>query len=295
MRWLLLGDDLLRLISLSPLAASHWCLDVDDLATCSDAAESGGGVCASTGLSELGLERLGEAESLRSRSPADALLLVDAFSGISAARRALQLLGVAPGSHISLEVDEVAQSIVASHFQGARELGDITEVTIKKLKEAVADNPHIKHILLVAGFPCQDLSGANPAAKGLTGNRSSLLHQALGLLRELLPAAFPGIEIEAILENVSSMKAAYRDEISALCDTAPYKLCPSDVWPDLRPRFWWLTCALDNHRYLEIEFKDGYAKGRLLGRTREVKEFLPKGSQVALSFVAFPTFCASSD
>jgi hypothetical protein len=77
------------------------------------------------------------------------------------------------------------------------------------------------------------------------------LHQALRLLRELLPAAFPGIEIEAILENVSSMKAAYRDEISALCDTAPYKLCPSDVWPVLRPRFWWLTYALDNHRYLD--------------------------------------------
>ena len=44
-RWLLLGDDLLRLISLSPLAASHWCHDVDDLATCSDASEKGGGVC----------------------------------------------------------------------------------------------------------------------------------------------------------------------------------------------------------------------------------------------------------
>ena len=144
---------------------------------------------------------------------------------------------MAPGSHISLEVDEVAQSIVGSHFQCARELGDITEVTIKKLKEAVADNPHIKHILLVAGFPCQDLSGANPAAQGLSGNRSSLLHQALKLLRDLLPAAFPGLEIEAILENVSSMKATYRNEISALCDTAPYKLCPSDVWPVLRPRF----------------------------------------------------------
>ena len=100
-RWLLLGDDVLRLISLSPLAASHWCLDVDDLATCSDASETGGGVCASMGLSELGFERLAEAESLRARSPADALLLVDAFSGISAIRRALQLVGVAQGSHIS--------------------------------------------------------------------------------------------------------------------------------------------------------------------------------------------------
>ena len=94
---------------------------------------------------------------------------------------------------------------------------------MEKVKEAVADNPHIKHILLVAGFPCQDLSGANPAAKGLSGKRSSLLHHALKLLRELLPAAFPGVEIEAILENVSSMKATYRDDISTLCDTVPYK------------------------------------------------------------------------
>ena len=214
-------------------------------------------------------------------------------SGISAARRALQLLGVAPGSHISLEVDEVAQSIVGSHFQGARELGDITEVTIEKIKEAVADNPHIKHILLVAGFPCRDLSGANPSAKGLSGKRSSLLHHALKLLRELLPAAFPGVEIEAILENVSSMKATCRDEISALCGTVPYKLCPSDVWPVLRPRFWWFSYSLDDHSFLEIEVKDGYAKVKLLGRTRDVKDFQPKLSQVALGFMVFCDLRAS--
>ena len=116
-RWLLLGDDLLRLISLSPLVASHWCHDVDELVTSSDASETGGGVCASVGLSQLGLERLAEAESLRARSPADSLLLVDAFSGISAARRARQLLGVSPGSHVSFEVDEVAQSVVKMHFR----------------------------------------------------------------------------------------------------------------------------------------------------------------------------------
>ena len=124
--------------------------------------------------------------------------------------------------------------------------------------------------MLVAGFPCQDLSGPNPAAKGLTGNRSSLLHKTLRLPRDLLPAALPGLEIEVILENVSSMKATYRNKISALCDTAPYKLCPSDVWPVLRPRFWWLTYSLDDHCYLETELNDGFAKATLLERTREL-------------------------
>ena len=57
-----------------------------------------------------------------------------------------------------------AKAVVKSHFQSVRELGDIVNVTVQMIKDAVADNPHIDKILLVAGFPCQDLSDADPSA-----------------------------------------------------------------------------------------------------------------------------------
>ena len=228
----------MRLISLSPLLASYWSHEVDDVVTCSDASESGAGACASVKLSPLGLERLAEAEALRSVPPADSLLLVDLFAGISASRRALQLLGVSPGSHVSSEVNEDAKNIVKMHFQNVRELGDVRDITAQSLTKAISDNPHVRHVLVVAGFPCQDLSGANPGAVGLQGERSALFHEALRVLRMVIPAALPQAEVQCVFENVASMKAAFRDQISDHCGTTPYRCCPSDVWPLARPRFW---------------------------------------------------------
>ena len=289
-RWLLLADDLVRLVSLSPLLASYWSHDVDDVVTCSDASESGAGACASVKLSPLGLERLAEAEALRSVPPADSLLLVDLFAGISASRRALQLLGVSPGSHVSSEVNEDAMNIVKMHFQNVRELGDVRDITAQSLTNAISDNPHVRHVLVVAGFPCQDLSGANPDAVGLQGKRSALFHEALRVLRKVIPAALPQAEIQCVFENVASMKAAFRDQISDHCGTTPYRCCPSDVWPVGRPRFWWLSYSLDGHDFVNVTHRDGFAVAELLGAKRDVREFLQKGRSVATSFTVFPTF-----
>ena len=116
LRWQLLPNDLLRLLSLALLAAANCVLDVDEVVLRSDASEPGGGVCASTALTTLGLGRLGEAEALRAGPPADDLPLLDAFAGISAARRAFQLLGISPGTQGSMEVDAAANDVVSASF-----------------------------------------------------------------------------------------------------------------------------------------------------------------------------------
>ena len=128
-RWEALANDFLKLLALAPLAASHWAQDVDEVVTCSDASEHGGGVCRSEGLTELGLMRLSEAGKLRETAPSDGLVLVDAFAGISAARRALQLLGISSGSHVTYETHPAAVEVVRMAFQNVRELGDIRETT----------------------------------------------------------------------------------------------------------------------------------------------------------------------
>eukprot|EP00973_Karenia_brevis_P028782 3969013-Karenia_brevis.AAC.1 len=69
-------------------------------------------------------------------------------------------------------------------------------------------HPRIKCILLAGGFPCQDLSGANPTGKGVKGSQSSLFLEFLRV-RELVEKAAKkfGMAVGSLLENVKSMDA----------------------------------------------------------------------------------------
>ena len=141
-------------------------------------------------MSENGLRRLREAELFRLNPSTDGLLLLDAFSGISASRRALQLLGVSPGTHVSTEIDPLANAVVSRSFQSVRELGDIREISAESLAIALQDNPHLRHVL------CEEssLSGrqwANPLREGLQGKRSSLFFELVRLLDEAVPLVLP--------------------------------------------------------------------------------------------------------
>jgi hypothetical protein len=289
-RWKFVSTDYLKLLSLVPLAVSAWSQDIDEVVTCSDASENGGGVCRSTGLTELGLKRLREAELLRSVPPSDGLLLIDAFAGISAARRSLQLLGITPGSFVSYDVDEQASSVVRRAFPQVRELGDITKATSEELKQAVADNPHITHVLLVGGSPCQDVSSANPDGAGLSGSKSSLFYSYLRLRDVLVPSVFPNAVVAEVLENVASMSNETRDLISMHLGYQPVKCCPSDLWPVQRPRYYWLNFDLADTLALSVTQKASYRLVTLLGDRLDVSEFLPAGTRVASTFTSFPTF-----
>lgn len=288
-----LRDDLLRLLALVPLTSSKWSQEVDEDASASDASPTGGGVCISTSLTRLGMQRLAEAEMLRCNPPAEGLLLLDAFSGISAARRALQLLGIAPGTHVSYETDEFAKLVVRENFQGVRELGDIKQATAQSLAEAVSDNPHLQHVLCVAGFPCQDLSGANRQRKGLRGERSFLIHDFEYLEKMILPAVLPEAETESIVENVFSMSAAVRQEVTTLREVEPLKVCPSSVWPVNRPRLFWMSFAWPSSDFGTYLQRDGYTELQLTSPRKNVSDFLPANCRVSSQFSTFPTFIRS--
>jgi len=215
-----LADDVLKALCLLPLAKIKFDMDIDDLATAADASEAGGGVCASTGLTAMGRSRLQEGERRVDRPVTDSLLLVELFAGIGAARRGLRILGVTPGTHIISEVSEDALAVLREAHPDARFQADVQTLHLAAIKALTADNPHIKHVLIVGGSPGQDLSGLNRTAVGLEGPRSSLLYamiQVEAVVEQLWPEAL----IESIWENVASMTAKNRDKISKLKGNKP--------------------------------------------------------------------------
>jgi DNA (cytosine-5)-methyltransferase 1 len=83
--------------------------------------------------------------------------------------------------------------------------GRNNEVCFESLEEALAQSPETYgHLDLIAfGFPCQDLSIANPKGKGLKGNKSSIFFQCMRIVRLLVPQWI-------LIENVPGLLTSNR-------------------------------------------------------------------------------------
>ena len=155
--------------------------------------------------------------------------------------------------------------MVTRGYPDAVQLGDVTKVSRDTLKQATAGFCHLRHILILAGPPCQDLSGANAQRQGLSGKRSCLFWEAVRVAREVVPEAFPDCTVSLCLENVSSMKNEDRDTMSRALGTFPVLGDPVGLWPVKRPRYFWMDWDLPPSNDYLLEDKSGYTKMSLTG------------------------------
>ena len=94
---------------------------------------------------------------------------------------------------------------------------DVRMITMNHLSVVIEDMVDTQSALLIgAGYPCQDLSSAGGAPKGLQGKRSSLLYPAVGIITTLQQAtAIARIDdssrVGYILENVG-MQYGHRNQ-----------------------------------------------------------------------------------
>jgi hypothetical protein len=294
-RSLLLAEDFLKSLALLPFAAIHLGTPVAALATASDASETGGGVTASKGLTAEGRARLWEGEQRCSRPVAEELAFIELFAGIGGGRRALQLLGVTPGSHLMVEKDADAALVLKENFPEARHWPDVTTLDAPQMQELLADNPHIKKVLVFGGFPCQDLSALNHQREGLSGRRSNLLAEMIRIEADVIPRVWPHAEVESLWENVASMKVEDRDKISALKQAPPIRSCPSSRWPMRRPRLYWLRQepAVCQGSTLTEDAKSGTYKLAFDGPMESPLPYLGKNYRVHDDFDGFYTFVRS--
>lgn len=86
-----------------------------------------------------------------------------------------------------VEIDPYARSVLARHWPRVKRYEDVREVGAKNL---------VSVDLLIAGFPCQDISSAGKGA-GLEGPKSGLWREVARIAEELRPSC-------AIIENVAS-------------------------------------------------------------------------------------------
>lgn len=167
--------------------------------------------------------------------------ILSVFSGIGGLE--LGLRAALPGSRVLgyIEQDPIASSVLLERMEeSALEpapvfIGDVRDVDGREFRDQID--------LVVAGFPCQDLSFAGPG-DGIHGRKSGLWGELVRIIRETQPAA-------VFLENVAAI--AHRGLEVVLHDLAELGLnaewtcldAASCGAPHLRARWFCLAWAED--------------------------------------------------
>jgi len=136
---------------------------------------------------------------------------LDLFSGIGGFHLGLEKAGFNVDSYFS-EVDKHAIAVYKNQFKNATYVGSVTDVRAEQL-------PKID--IITFGSPCQDFSLAGKR-KGMEGDRSSLINEAIRLIKECRPSAF-------VWENVKGTFSSNNGEdfwaiIQAFANIGGYRL-----------------------------------------------------------------------
>jgi len=208
--------EILRFLGLVPLARLDFRLPMHEQITCSDASNTGGGICASSRLTSYGLAV--SQGKLRGEIPVQRgemrVLSVSLFDGIGALRVALDLVGAMVVGHVSVEKNVHATRVVESHFAKVKHYSSVEEIGASEVREWSLLYPQCALVLLGGGPPCQGVSGLNADRKGALRDERSSLFSHVARIRELLRAYFPWAQVYSLMESVASMDQADQDVMS---------------------------------------------------------------------------------
>ena len=117
------------------------------------------------------------------------LKTLDLFSGIGGFALAAKMTGGFETVGFC-EIDPYCQKVLSKNFPGVPIHDDIRSLTARTFSSRID--------CITAGFPCQDISVANPNGRGLEGERSGLFFELMRVVREIRPRY-------VVLENVAEM------------------------------------------------------------------------------------------
>ena len=144
---------------------------------------------------------------------------VSLFSGIGGFERAIHKHFPDAKCELFCELDDAVAAVYEQHYPNHRRVKDVKDVKLTRPID-----------LVVAGFPCQDLSIGNMDREGLNGDRSRLFYEAFRVIQD---AKY------YILENVASMDDGWREIISARVGSGPIELDAAKCSTQDRKRLFW--------------------------------------------------------
>jgi len=168
-----------------------------------------------------------------------------------------------------VEIDPYCQRVLAKHWPNVQRYGDINEITGEELEPVD---------LICGGFPCQDVSLANPEGAGLQGKRSGLWAEYARILGIIRPKY-------ALLENVPGLFrrgfGSVLGDLDALGYAAEWHCIPASGIgaPHVRDRAWIL--AYSNRQPLR-----GAECGEAFGAARRVPPAVWERERVRLDAAA---------
>jgi DNA (cytosine-5)-methyltransferase 1 len=130
------------------------------------------------------------------------------------------------------EVDEAASKILAHRFPGIPNIGDITAYDWEELRGLVD--------IIVAGWPCQDISNAGPR-EGISGKRSGIWKSVAEGVRVLRPRL-------VFLENVAVLRRRGLDVVAGDLARIGYDL----RWTSVRASEESIGLAHHRHRWFGL-------------------------------------------
>ena len=150
------------------------------------------------------------------------------FDGISCGMAALVRAGIPVERYVAYEINEPSIKISKKNYPNIEHKGDVTNADFSE---------YIGFDLLIGGSPCQDLSGLNTVYRqkdktGLQGEKSRLFYAYVDALNTVAPKYF-------LFENVASMKAEWRDEITRELGIEPVMINSALVSAQERKRLYW--------------------------------------------------------
>ena len=288
--------ELVRFCSLIPLARMDFRVGFSPVVSASDASETGGGVCASVGLTSYG--RMAASSPVRGDIPEEhdfvTVLAVSLFDGIGALRVACDALNLPMAGYIAVEKRAEARRVVESFFPDTLHVDDVASVDAEMVKQWACKYSNAGVILLGAGPPCQGVSGLNADKRGALRDSRSCLFIHIRRVRGLIVDAFPWAQVRLLMESVASMSAEDRSIMSESVELHPWKLDAADLSLAHRPRLYWLDWEIIPR--VDVDQSPPASQGwdgvgcLRLSATVEVGPYLEAGGKLANPNQRLPTF-----
>ena len=240
-------DEVLRLIFTLPLCYTDLRAGVSGKVTCSDASETGGGVCASVGLTTLGISGIHASHEVCSGG--GEFLVIEWFAGIGGLSRAIERLDLRGKAVAVCEQDPQCLAVLRKFLPGCEVWSDICLVDEWVIREFFNKYPNAKGVVQAGGSPCQGLSRLSTGRAHFEDPRSGLFFELVRVIKLVeAEAKKRGMWHHGMVENVVC-DPEDQDVFRSETGWEQFLCCPGTMSHVRRPRFFWLS----SHQFDESE------------------------------------------